>query len=159
MLRNLVVPELERNKGICSRVEGYIPRSALIRGVVVVRVPWMLSTIKYDCYRNIPRSAPMGDSDPSNPSELVISLYSWTLTTSGLADWALNVWDVVWLFKISQECNVLLLFTWNKPWQKSINHNKNKKITRTKRALTVILHILWNLYNNKTTNKKIKRCH
>ena len=34
------------------------------RRVVVVHVPQTLSTIKYDCYRNIPRSISMGGFAP-----------------------------------------------------------------------------------------------
>ena len=37
------------------------------RCVAVVRVSRTLSTIKYECYRNIPRSAPMGAPPPQKP--------------------------------------------------------------------------------------------
>ena len=40
------------------------------RSVVVVRVPRTLSTIEYDCYRNIPRFAPIRGLHPLNPPGL-----------------------------------------------------------------------------------------
>ena len=47
------------------------------RRVVAVRVPRTLSTIKYDYYKNIPRSAPMeGLHSPKPPWEAGLGLYS-----------------------------------------------------------------------------------
>ena len=38
-------------------------------------------------------------------------------------------------FEISRECNVLLLFTWCKPLQKSVNHHENWKNKLKKKCI------------------------